>query len=64
MMPQRARNSEKKKPRGDTRFPGICRHARELGVNRISLYRVLTGEWNLPKLHARYKKLIKKEARA
>jgi len=44
----------KPKPRQATRFPGICGHARELGVDRSSLYRVLTGEWDLPRLKARY----------
>lgn len=51
----------KYKSRGDTRFPGICRHARELGVNRCTLYRVLVGEWELPKLKARYNALKEKE---
>jgi len=68
MMPQqrKARNIQRKrrrktKPRGRTLFPGICEHARALGVNRASLYRVLTGEWSLPTLKARYEQLIAKE---
>ena len=28
-----------------------------LRVNRVTLYRVLTGEWNLPGLRSRYEKL-------
>lgn len=52
---------KKRKPRGDTRFPGICRHAKLLGVNRCSLYRALTGEWDLPKLLKAYRELVKEE---
>ena len=38
-----------------TRFPGITADARALGVNRITLYRVLTGEWShLKGLQRRY----------
>lgn len=62
-MPQQKR-THKRKARGDTKFPGICRHAKELGVNRCTLYRVLTGEWILPKLASRYESLIAKERRA
>lgn len=43
-----------KRPRGDTRFPGISRHARELGVNRVSLYLVLTGQRQAAGLKERY----------
>jgi hypothetical protein len=51
--------------RGDTRFPGICRHAKALGVSRSSLYRVLTGEWkHLTKLRARYDALLKSESKS
>lgn len=62
-MPQH-KQTHKRKARGDTKFPGICRHAKELGVNRCTLYRVLTGEWVLPKLALRYNTLIKNEGRA
>jgi hypothetical protein len=48
--------------RGDTRFPGITRHARILGVNRVTLYRVLEGKWHLPGLKSRYDALIASEA--
>jgi len=44
--------------RGPTLFPGIVAHARSLGVNRATLYRVLTGEWtHLPGLKRRYEAL-------
>ena len=59
-MPQLT-SIRKRKIRGDTRFPGICRRARELGVNRCTLYRVLTNEWDLPKLKARYDALCSAE---
>ena len=48
------------KPRGSTRFPGICADAESLGVNRSSLYRVLSGEWDLPSLKKRYTELREK----
>lgn len=59
-MPQQEHNC-KRKSRGDTRFPGICRHARALGVSRVTLWRVLTGAWELPKLKARYDALCSTE---
>lgn len=59
-MPQQDNNC-KRKSRGDTRFPGICRHARALGVSRVTLWRVLTGAWDLPKLKARYNTLCSTE---
>jgi len=41
------------------RFKGICADAAVLGVNRVSLFRALTGRpgWNLPGLVARYRAL-------
>lgn len=51
------RNREGKKGRGPTRFPGICRDAASLKVDRVTLYRMLTGQWNLPGLRRRYEKL-------
>lgn len=48
--------------RGPTRFPGIVRDAAALGVDRVTLYRTLTGKWNLPGLRSRYE-AMKKEAR-
>jgi len=48
-----------KQGRGPTRFPGITEDAVKLGVSRVSLYRALTGKWDLPKLLRRYKALKK-----
>lgn len=48
---------EGKKGRGPTRFPGICRAAAALNVDRVTLYRMLTGQWNLPGLRRRYESL-------
>lgn len=44
--------------RTGTRFPGIVGHAKALGVNRVTLYRVLIGEYRLPGLKARYDQLV------
>ena len=43
--------------RGPTRFPGIGQDAKRLGVNRVTLYRVLVGQWRLPTLASRYAEL-------
>ena len=43
--------------RGPTRFPGIGEDAERLGVNRVTLYRVLVGQWRLPGLARRYASL-------
>jgi hypothetical protein len=58
--------TRKRKPRGDTLFPGICRHARALRVNRATLYRMLIGAegWELPALRSRYEALIQSEGGA
>jgi hypothetical protein len=53
----------KSKPRPPIRFHGITRHALTLGVNRTTLYRVLTGEWKqLKTLRRRYDALIAEES--
>jgi len=44
-------------------FPGIIEHARALGVNRVTLYRVLKRQWKLPGLLRRYEALLKQEAK-
>lgn len=51
--------NQTKKPRrrGATKFPGIVEDAEALKVNRVTLYRVLTGKWKLPGLLKRYKAL-------
>lgn len=58
MMTHAPKNSRpraaRKSGRGPTQFPGICRDAKKLGVNRRTLHRALTGEWNLPGLRRRY----------
>jgi hypothetical protein len=46
--------------RGSTRFPGIGRDAERLGVNRVTLYRTLTGAYRLPGLASRYAELKRK----
>lgn len=44
------------------RFPGLIADARALGVNRTTLYRVLTGEFtHLKGLKARYEALKKQQ---
>ena len=43
--------------RGPTRFPGIGDDAVKLGVNRTTLYRTLTGRYQLKSLLRRYEKL-------
>ena len=47
----------------DVRFHGIKRHARELGVSHPHLWRVLIGERVSPGLLARYRHLVKAEAK-
>lgn len=44
------------------RFPDICQDAAVLGVNRVSLFRALTGKWNIPGLVARYERLKAQQA--
>lgn len=46
------------------RFPGICRHAEELGVTRIHLYLVLSGQRPSRRLMSRYQTLTQKGAAA
>jgi hypothetical protein len=43
-----------KRKRGPIRFRGLTADAAALGVNRTTLHRVLTGQWKLPTLAARY----------
>ena len=51
--PQRAR--------GETRFPGIKRHAEALGISRPHLFMVLTGKRESARLITRYQDLIRAE---
>lgn len=43
------------------RFPGICRHAKALGVHRIHLYLVLSGGRRSASLLRRYNAIITRE---
>lgn len=47
--------------RGETRFPGIKRHAETLGVSRPHLFLVLTGKRTSESLSRRYAELIRSE---
>jgi DNA-binding phage protein len=53
MLPQRRKKITKKR----IRFVGIVANAEKLGVTRIHLYRVLTGERRSPDLLKRYRAL-------
>lgn len=46
-----------------TRFPNIMRHAEELGVNRVHLFKCLTGARISHSLVKRYNELLKEESR-
>lgn len=52
---------QKRHPRRKTRFSGIVRAARNLGVTREHLYLVITNRRNSPRLAARYLKLMRKK---
>ncbi len=43
--------------KSNIKFPGICRDAKKLGVERTHLYRVLTGKRISVSLMKRYKAL-------
>lgn len=47
-----------KKKRLGTRFPGITRHAKLLGVNKSQLWRVATGRCQNPELLQRFRELV------
>jgi len=51
-MMRRARSKDK--PKRVIRYHGICADAATLGVNRNSLYKVLSGRWVSKSLSARY----------
>lgn len=61
MAKTRTTKKAKGRKRGSTRFPGIVGHAAALGVNRVTLFRALTGAWCLPGLVVRYNELLKSE---
>lgn len=54
-----ARRRMRRPGRVHVRFPGICAAARELGVTRVHLYLVLTGQRESRNLTARYRALMK-----
>lgn len=51
------------KPKGKrkVRFPGICEDAQELGVTRVHLWMVLTGDRKSKRLMQRYRDLKAKQ---
>ena len=51
---QRTHQKDSRKRKRQLRCPGVVQAAADLGVNRRSIYRVMTGQWNLPGLKARY----------
>lgn len=51
------------KPRGETRFPGIVRHAEQLGCSRVHLNLVLSGKRTSKSLLKGYRDLLKSEGR-
>jgi len=59
----RETTSKHRRPRGETLFPGITRHAQTLGTNRTHLHLVLIGERKSRSLIQRYSALLKKEGR-
>lgn len=45
--------------RGPLKYPGISRHAEELGVQRSTLYRYLEGIWEFPpETKRRYEEIL------
>lgn len=64
-MKRATRNQKPERPRrGETRFPGIKRHAQELGVSRPHLFLVLTGKRASASLAKKYEALIRAERAA
>jgi DNA-binding phage protein len=58
MLTATKRKVRRKIQRGPTRFPNICEDAEKLGVDRVTLYRALSGQRpDLKGLIARYHKL-------
>jgi len=56
-------SSNESEPKRRVRFPGICAAARELGVTREHLYRVLSGQRVSHSLLRRYHQLKKRARR-
>lgn len=49
--------------RRETKFPGITRHAEQLGCTRMHLYLVLVGARTSKKLLPAYKALLRSEGK-
>ena len=58
---KQSRKTTAHRARGETRFPGIKRHAEALGISRPHLFLVLTGERKSARLITRYRALIHAE---
>ncbi len=56
------RKEKNKKLKRRVMFPGIASHAEKLGVSRVHLWRVLSGQRQSGVLMAQYQQLIRKEA--
>ena len=64
-MPATSTNTKPKSRPRVVRYVGINADARALGVHRVTLYRVLTGEWkHLPGLRRRYEALKRQQQEA
>lgn len=63
-MSRTIQKAKPSKPRGPTRFPGITADAHALGVDRVHLFRVLTGTRKSADLMARYRSLKSKSKKA
>lgn len=64
MTRETTRKQNARRPRGETLFPGITRHAQALNTNRSHLHEVLVGNRRSRSLIQRYVALLKKEGRA
>ena len=56
------RETKGKRIKNRVRFPGIVEHAAKLGVTRIHLWMVLTGDRESKRLLRRYRELKRQEA--
>jgi hypothetical protein len=53
-------SGKSKQKRSKTRFPGICETAQAMGIRRESLWRYLTGVWQMPaSTRVRYERALK-----
>lgn len=63
MLPVDTASRNKSHTRGETKWPGLCRHAEALSVHRNHLWMVLDGRRQSKRLIKRYVALLKKEGR-